>query len=150
MILLIQKKIYSQKEGMYTCIIQAHMNIMRHGWLAQVHPFIWILTGSGFENINLMDGRIGTILSVLDIPILDKKIIFVSKMDDVVVKTLIGKYTSRMVRGETMLLKGVWFVKMYNIWGRTIVDGCNSSIVLEIGAKEEKTLILWRKDNVVE
>jgi hypothetical protein len=63
--------------------------------------------GSGFENINLMDGRIGTILSVLDIPILDKKFIFVSKMDDAVVKTVIGKETSRMVRGATMLLKGV-------------------------------------------
>jgi hypothetical protein len=54
-----------------------------------------------------MDGRIGTILSVLDIPILDKKIIFVRKMDDAVVKTVIGKETSRMVRGATMLLKEV-------------------------------------------
>jgi hypothetical protein len=39
--LLLQKKIPPRKkEGMCTWIIQAHMQIMRHGWLTQVHPFI--------------------------------------------------------------------------------------------------------------
>jgi hypothetical protein len=35
-----KKKIPRKKEGMCTCLIQAHMQITRHGWLNQVHPFI--------------------------------------------------------------------------------------------------------------
>jgi hypothetical protein len=39
--LLLQKKIPPRKkEGMCTWILQAHMQIMRHGWLTQVQPFI--------------------------------------------------------------------------------------------------------------
>jgi hypothetical protein len=39
--LLLQKKIYlRKKEGMCTWILQAHMQIMRHGWLNLAHPFI--------------------------------------------------------------------------------------------------------------
>jgi hypothetical protein len=39
--LLLQKKIPPRKkEGMCTWLLQAHMQIMRHGWLTQVHPFI--------------------------------------------------------------------------------------------------------------
>jgi hypothetical protein len=41
MMLLLQKKKPPQmKEGMCTWLLQAHMQIMRHGWLTQVHPFI--------------------------------------------------------------------------------------------------------------
>jgi hypothetical protein len=40
-ILLLQKqKPPRKKEGMCTWFLQAHMQIMRHGWLSQVHPFI--------------------------------------------------------------------------------------------------------------
>jgi hypothetical protein len=39
--LLLQKKIPPRKkEGMCTWPLQAHMHIMRHGWLTLVHPFI--------------------------------------------------------------------------------------------------------------
>jgi hypothetical protein len=39
--LLLRKKIPPRKkEGMYTWPLQAHMQIMRHGWLTLVHPFI--------------------------------------------------------------------------------------------------------------
>jgi hypothetical protein len=39
--LLLQKKIPPRKkESMCTWLLQAHMKIMRHGWLTQVHPFI--------------------------------------------------------------------------------------------------------------
>jgi hypothetical protein len=39
--LLLQKKIPPRKmEGMCTWILQEHMQIMRHGWLNMVHPFI--------------------------------------------------------------------------------------------------------------
>jgi hypothetical protein len=39
--LLLQKKIPPRKkDGMCTRILQEHMEIMRHGWLTHVHPFI--------------------------------------------------------------------------------------------------------------
>jgi hypothetical protein len=38
-----------------------------------------------------------------------------------------------------VLLKGVWIGTLYKLQGSTISDGCNSSIVHEIGAEEEKT-----------
>jgi hypothetical protein len=60
-------------------------------------------------------------------------------MDDAGVKTMFEKETCRMVRGEMVLLKGVWIGTLYKLLGSTISDGCNSSIVPEIGAEEEKT-----------
>jgi hypothetical protein len=39
-LLLQKKRPPRKKEGMCTWILQAHMQIMRHGWLTQVHPFI--------------------------------------------------------------------------------------------------------------
>jgi hypothetical protein len=39
--LILQKKIPPRKkEGMCTWPLHAHMQIMRHGWLNLVHPFI--------------------------------------------------------------------------------------------------------------
>jgi hypothetical protein len=39
--LLLQKKMPPRKkEGVCNWILQAHMHIMRHGWLTQVHLFI--------------------------------------------------------------------------------------------------------------
>jgi hypothetical protein len=70
---------------------------------------------------------------------LAKNLIFVIKMDDVGVKTIFEKETCRMVQGEMVLLKGVQFVTLYKMQGRTITDGCNESIVLDIGVEEERT-----------
>jgi hypothetical protein len=39
-ILLLQKKIPPRKDGMCNWLLQAHMQIMMHGWLTQVHPFV--------------------------------------------------------------------------------------------------------------
>jgi hypothetical protein len=39
-LLLQKKRPPRKKEGMCTWILQAHMQIMRHGWLTLVHPFI--------------------------------------------------------------------------------------------------------------
>jgi hypothetical protein len=86
-----------------------------------------------------MDGRIRTLPGFLHIPGLAKNLIFVRKMDDAGVKTMFEKETCRMVRGEMVLLKGVQFGTLYKLQGSTISDGCNSSIVPEIGAEEEKT-----------
>ena len=41
-----------------------------------------------------------------------------------------------------VLLKGVWFGTLCNMQGINISDGCNSSIVLDIGVEEEITLIV--------
>jgi hypothetical protein len=53
------------------------------------------------------------------------------------------KETCRMVRGEMVFLKGVRFGTMYKMQGRTISDGCNSLVVLDIVAEEEKTHIVF-------
>jgi hypothetical protein len=89
--------------------------------------------------LRLIDGRIRTLPGVLHIPGLDRNLIFVSKMDDAGVKTIFEKETYRMVRGEMVLLKGVWFGTLYKLQGSTIIDGCNSSIVPDIGFEEERT-----------
>jgi hypothetical protein len=44
-----------------------------------------------------------------------------------------------MVQGEMVLLKGVQFATLYKMEGRNISDGCNSSIVHDIGFEEERT-----------
>jgi hypothetical protein len=51
-----------------------------------------------------------------------------------------------------MLLKGAQIGTLYKLQGSTISDGCNSSIVPDIGAEEEKTptffaekVILWHQ-----
>jgi hypothetical protein len=44
-----------------------------------------------------------------------------------------------MVQGAMVLLKGFRFGTMYNMQGNTISDGCNGSIVLDIGVEEERT-----------
>jgi hypothetical protein len=41
-------------------------------------------------------------------------------MDDAGVKTMFEKETCRMVRGETMLLKGVQIGTLYKLQGNTI------------------------------
>jgi hypothetical protein len=60
-------------------------------------------------------------------------------MDDAGVKAIFEKETRRMVQGEIVLLKGVWFGTLYNLQGSTINDGCNSSIFPYIGFEEERT-----------
>jgi hypothetical protein len=92
--------------------------------------------------LRLIDGRIRTLPGVLHIPGLAINLISVSRMDDAGVKTIFEKETSRMVRGEMVLLKGVWFGTLYKIQGINISDGYNSSIVLDIGFEEERTPII--------
>jgi hypothetical protein len=41
-----------------------------------------------------------------------------------------------------VLLKGFWFGTMYKLQGSTISDGCNSSIIPDIGVEEERTPIV--------
>jgi hypothetical protein len=82
-----------------------------------------------------MDGRTGTLPSVLHIPRLAINSIYVRKMDNARVKIMFEKKTCRMVQGEMVLPKGVWVGTMYKMQGSTINYGCNSSIFHDIGAE---------------
>jgi hypothetical protein len=98
------------------------------------------IIGRGRVKLKLIDGRIRTLHGVLHIPGMAKNLIFVSKMEDAGVKTIFEKGTCRMVRGAMVLKKGVRFGTLYKLLGNTISDGCNSSIVPDIGVEEEITL----------
>jgi hypothetical protein len=102
--------------------------------------------------LRIIDGRIRTLLSVMHIPGLARNLVSIIKMDDAGVKTIFEKETCRMVRGVMVLLKGVQFGTLYKLEGSTISDGCNISIVLDIGVEEERTptvseekVMLWHQ-----
>jgi hypothetical protein len=73
---------------------------------------------------------------------LARNLISVSKMDDAGVKTIFEKETCRMVRVVMVLMKGVHIGTLCKLQGITISDGCNISIVPDIGVEEEKTPIV--------
>ena len=57
-----------------------------------------------------------------------------------------------MVQGSMVLLKEVQFGTLYKLLGRTISDGCNSSIIPDIEVEEERTptvseekVMLWNQ-----
>jgi hypothetical protein len=85
--------------------------------------------------LRLIYGRIITLPSVFHIPSLARNVISIRKMDYVGVKTIFEKETCVMVRGAMVLLKGLRFGTLYKLQGRTINDGCNSSIVIDIGVE---------------
>jgi hypothetical protein len=110
------------------------------------------IIGQGKVKLRLIYGRIRTLPGVLQIPGLAINLISIRKMDDARVKKIFEKETWRMVRGEMVLLKGVWFGTIYKMKGSTISDGCNSSIVPDIGVEEERTptvfgekVMLWHQ-----
>ena len=99
------------------------------------------IIGHGRVNLKLKDGRIITLPGVIDIPYLAIKLIFVRKMDVIGVKTVCGYGGCKMVRGSMVLMRGVRYGTLYKLLGKTIIDECNNSIVLEEGGKDEKTMI---------
>ena len=93
-----------------------------------------------------------TLPGVLHIPGMARNLISISKMEYAGVRTIFEKGTCRMVQGAMMLMKGVCFETLYKMLGRTISDGCNISIVPDIGFEEEKTptvsgekVMLWHQ-----
>jgi hypothetical protein len=100
------------------------------------------IIGRGKFKLRLIYGRIRTLPGVLHIPSLARNLISVRKMDDAGVKTIFEKETCRMVREAMVLLKGDRFGTLYKLQGSTISDGCNSSIVPDIGVEEERTPIV--------
>jgi hypothetical protein len=107
------------------------------------------IIGQGKVKLNLMDGRIRTLPSVLHIPGLDRTLIYVTKMDNSWVKMMFEKETCMMVRGAMVLLKEVPFETLYKMQGRTISDVCNSSIVPKIGDEVEKNPTVFGEKTMV-
>ena len=77
---------------------------------------------------------------MLHIPNVARNLISFRMMDVAGVKTMCGDGGYKMVRGSIVLMRGVQYGNMYKLLGRTIIDECNSSIVLEEGGKDDKTL----------
>jgi hypothetical protein len=89
------------------------------------------IMGRGRVKLLLKYGRIRTLPGVLHIPKLAISLIFVSKLDDAGVDTVLGKSTCKMVRGEMVLMRRVWCGTMYKLLGRNYTNGCNSSVFHE-------------------
>ena len=99
--------------------------------------------------MKLQGGRVRTLLGVLHIPALARNLISVSKFDDPGVKIVLRKDTCKMVWGALVLMWGVQIGTLYKLQGSTVIDGCNSSVVPESGAKNlvvsgENTMI-WHQ-----
>jgi hypothetical protein len=110
------------------------------------------IIGRGKFKLRMIYGRIRKLPSVLHIQGLARNLIYVRKMYDAGVKQIFEKETCRMVRGAMVLLKVFQFGSIYNKKGRTINDGFNSSIILDIGVEEERTptvsgkkVMLWHR-----
>jgi hypothetical protein len=103
------------------------------------------ILGHGRVELLLKDGRIRTLPGVLHIPKLSRSLISISKLDDVGVDTIFGKNTCKMVRGEMVLMRGVWCGNLYKLLGGTYTNGCNSSIVPKQINEGDKTNIVPEK-----
>jgi hypothetical protein len=100
------------------------------------------IIGRGRVKLRLIDGRIRTLHGVLHVQGMARNLISVRKMEDARLITIFEKGTCRMVRGAMV----------YKLLGRTISDGCNSSIDPDIGVEEERTptvsgekVMLWHQ-----
>ena len=93
------------------------------------------IIGHGKVKLKLQGGRVRTLMDVLHIPALARNLISICKLDDVGVKTVFEKDTCKMVWGTLVLMQGVRIGTLYKLQGRIVVDGCNSSMVLESGAE---------------
>eukprot|EP00253_Pinus_taeda_P034905 PITA_34905 len=107
------------------------------------------IVGRGKVKLKLQGGRARTLPGVLHIPALAKNLISTTKLDDAGVKTVFKKDICETVCRALVLMQGVRVGTLYKLQGSTVVDGCNSSVVLESGAENlmvsrEKTM-LWHE-----
>ena len=102
------------------------------------------IIGCGRVKFLLKDGRIRTLLGVLLIPYLARNLTYVNKMNNASVHTIFENDKCKMVRGATILMRGVLCGTLYKLVGRTIIDGCNNSIALE-SENEEKSLMFMEE-----
>ena len=102
------------------------------------------IIGCGRVKLEMKDKSIITLPEVLHIPNLEINLIYVGNMDVAGVKTMGGDGGCKMVRGSMVSMRGVWFGNLYKLFRSTIIDECNSSVVLEEGGKDDRTLIASR------
>jgi hypothetical protein len=88
------------------------------------------ILGRGRVKLLLKYGRIRTLPGVLHIPKLARSLISVSKLVDAGVRTVFEKNTCKMVRGEMVLMRGVWCGTPYKLLGSTYTNGCNTLLSL--------------------
>ena len=95
------------------------------------------IMGRGRVKLLLKYGRIRTLPEVLHIPKLARRLISVSKMEDAGVDIVFGKGTCKMVRGEMVLMRGVWCGTLYKLLGSTILMGV--IVLLSLNREINKT-----------
>ena len=142
---------------MYLASSSTHVD--HEAWLIDlVHPFTSIPIESGSASMrNMMVvmsswgmiERLRTFPGVLDILVLSRNLISVSKLDDAGVKIMFEKDTCKMVRGSLVLMQGVRIGTLYKLQGSIVIDGYNNSVVPESGVENlvvsrEKTM-LWHQ-----
>ena len=93
------------------------------------------IVGRGKVKLKLQGGRVRTLPGVLHIPALARNLISVSKLDDAGVKTVFEKDSRKMVQEALVLMREFHIGTLYKLQGSTVIDGCNSSVVPESGAK---------------
>jgi hypothetical protein len=110
------------------------------------------IMGHGRVKLLLNYGRIRTLLGVLEIPKLSRSLIFVRKLDDACVDTVLGKGNCKMVQGEMVSMRGFQCGTLYKFLGSTYTNGCNSFVVPKKRNKEDnndifpvKKTMLWHQ-----
>eukprot|EP00253_Pinus_taeda_P002100 PITA_02100 len=107
------------------------------------------IIGHGKVKLKLQGGRVRILLGVLHIPALARNLISVSKLDYVGVVIVFEKDTYKMVWGALVLMWRVRIGTLHKLQGSTVIDGCNSSMVLESGAENlvvsGEKIMLWHQ-----
>lgn len=106
-------------------------------------------TGCGKVKLLLKDGRIRTLLKVLDVPYLARNLIYIRKLSDAGVQIMFEKETCKMVQGSMVLMRGVWCGTLYNMLGSTTSDGCNSSIFPRGENEKDRVSIAFRENTML-
>eukprot|EP00253_Pinus_taeda_P018317 PITA_18317 len=93
------------------------------------------IVGHRKVKLKLQGGRVRTLPGVLHIRALARNLIYVSKLHDAGVKTVLEQDTCKMVQGALVLMRGVRIGTLYKLQGSMVVDGCNSSMVPKSGVE---------------
>ena len=96
----------------------------------------------------LKDGRRGTIMGMLNIPSLARNVIYVSRMSDAGVHTLLEKDTWKMVWEALVFMRGIRIGTLYKLLGR--IDGSNYYHIVilendEISSCVVNSTMLWHQ-----
>jgi hypothetical protein len=85
-------------------------------------------------------GKIRNLPGVMNILDLIRSLIFLSKLDDASVDTLLGKGTCKMARGLMVLMWGVHCGTIYMLLGSSYTGGCINNFVFPEQINKEDTI----------